>query len=126
MSDESDDERTAMVISRLVNAGWERTTSSETLDYANLLYETETAELEVDWMPEDEQFTVRFEGEDDEHELAIEFGTQLSSLVDLLVDVQDELSSSTWEAFVQSVVQRFPHSWEVFGDDDMRPLGDDR
>lgn len=124
MADEPEDERTALVIARLTEKGWERTTSSVTLDYANLLYETETAELEVDWMPEERELTLRFEGQDDEHELAIEFGDQLSSLLDVIVEAQDELASASWDAFVDRVVERFPRTWEVFGDDDMRLVGD--
>jgi hypothetical protein len=50
------------ILQEIVAHGWERTGSSEATGRANLLDETDTAELEVAYLPDEPAVTFIFEG----------------------------------------------------------------
>jgi hypothetical protein len=119
-----DDPATTRILQELVAHGWQRTGSSEAIGRANLVYETDTAELEVDYLPDEPAVSFMFEGDEDEHELWIVHGDDLDGLLRLVVEEQDRLSSESWEGFAARVASQFPQTREVFGDDESSLLVD--
>ena len=118
------DATTTKVIDRLVAGGWQRTASSEALDWANLVYEAPQSRLQVDHMPAESSLSLQCVRNDGEYELLIEFGEQLDELLDLLIEAQDTLGAETWDAFVERLVRRLPRVYAVLGEDeeDVVPL----
>lgn len=118
------DPNTAKIIDRLLANGWQRTASSEALDWANLVYDAPRSELEVDYMPTESSLDFQCVREDGEWELLIEFDDRLDTLLDLIVESQETLGSATWDAFVERLLRHFPHTSAVLGEeeDDIVPL----
>lgn len=127
MDDALNDPNTTQIIERLASSGWERTGGSEALHWANLLYDSSEAELEVEYLPGADSLSLRFtsltSGADD-YQVSVEFDGRLSELLDLIVDNQNSLSSATWKDFTRRLANIFPRSFLVVGEDedDVVPL----
>jgi hypothetical protein len=119
-----DDPHTGAIIERLEAAGWIPTASGGRLGWANLVYRSGRADLEVEYLPPLGGLLYRIETGEQAGEFKIVFGDRLGELLDLVVGAQDTVDGENWDAFMDDLLARFPLTYRIVGDgpEDLRPL----
>jgi hypothetical protein len=119
-----EDPHTGPIIERLADAGWVPTASGHRLGWANLVYRSGRADLEVEYLPLLGGLLYRIETGEQAAELKIVFGDRLAELLDLVVGTQDTIDGPTWDGFMDDLLARFPLTYRIVGDgpEDLRPL----
>lgn len=101
------------IVEQLSQAGWER---PPMVALAELTYDGPGGDLEVMRVPDKKAFVFRFETQENEGMLQVEFGKDLVGPLRLITSWQDRLDEATWEDFLDELAESGPTTYIIKGD----------